>query len=674
MFKKPVEVRNQQRLSGADRKKLRRTMRECFPAASDADLDLILPPKGDVLVDKLVNKALVYKLEGGPPMLFDANGRGREIFPTVYALWKVPGLVPSFTLKGAEVSRYVLGGADLMLPGISVPPEGLPPFREDEVWAVRVPDNVHPIAVGATLVSSEAALRNGLRGKGLHGAEGRCVPNAGFLDDIVTADPDPPPPPPPPFPPSEAAASGEGSPSDHDPSVPGTLKSPWGERAPGPPEEGRAASRAEGAAGSGAAASESFSADQGQAGAGTGRSLHTEQELQGEEQEEQERLLGAGVAGLGVGADRVSGAAGEAAAAAAAAAPPMTAEETDALLDRCLLQALRSTLKDKDLPIPSSTLWSNHVLPCRPPGSVVDIKKSSHKKLSKWLTAKANEGWMAAKEDKHRKEVIVTAVNRRHPAYLAFIPEAKPSPPPEVSSSTVAAGTAAAAVAPATAGGAASSADGSGSGGAEVEVVEVYKATHHVAAVLEAVGGADAAAGGRFYTAQEAADVAATYVERAGLAKSTDGAVVVLDAVLCDALFKGAVKKGAAYPTEVHRRDLGPAFVRRMQAHHRVTRGGQVAVKKGALQKVQVLTERRQGNKKVTRVSGVESFLVAPDALAAELQKKFACSTTVGEIPGKKDHEVLVQGGVLEDLARHLVSHYGIPKKYIEVLDKTKRN
>eukprot|EP00897_Mesotaenium_endlicherianum_P008456 jgi/Mesen1/7639/ME000004S07907 len=237
---------------------------------------------------------------------------------------------------------------------------------------------------------------------------------------------------------------------------------------------------------------------------------------------------------------------------------------------------------------------------------------------------------MAAKEDKHRKEVIVTAVNRRHPAYLAFIPEAKPSPPPEVSSSTVAAGTAAAAVAPATAGGAASSADGSGSGGAEVEVVEVYKATHHVAAVLEAVGGADAAAGGRFYTAQEAADVAATYVERAGLAKSTDGAVVVLDAVLCDALFKGAVKKGAAYPTEVHRRDLGPAFVRRMQAHHRVTRGGQVAVKKGALQKVQVLTERRQGNKKVTRVSGVESFLVAPDALAAELQKKFACSTTGG--------------------------------------------
>lgn len=35
---------------------------------------------------------------------------------------------------------------------------------------------------------------------------------------------------------------------------------------------------------------------------------------------------------------------------------------------------------------------------------------------------------------------------------------------------------------------------------------------------------------------------------------------------------------------------------------------------------------------------------------------------------GKKDaSEVLVQGGVLEDLGRYLVQQYGVPKKYIEV-------
>jgi translation initiation factor 2D len=43
-------------------------------------------------------------------------------------------------------------------------------------------------------------------------------------------------------------------------------------------------------------------------------------------------------------------------------------------------------------------------------------------------------------------------------------------------------------------------------------------------------------------------------------------------------------------------------------------------------------------------------------------------------ISGKKgQYEVLVQGGVIENLAKHLVDHYGVPKRYIEVYDKTKK-
>lgn len=42
----------------------------------------------------------------------------------------------------------------------------------------------------------------------------------------------------------------------------------------------------------------------------------------------------------------------------------------------------------------SCLFWcrSGHVLPCRPSGITVDIKKSSYKKLSKWLQAKASAG------------------------------------------------------------------------------------------------------------------------------------------------------------------------------------------------------------------------------------------------------------------------------------------
>lgn len=35
----------------------------------------------------------------------------------------------------------------------------------------------------------------------------------------------------------------------------------------------------------------------------------------------------------------------------------LSTEDVDALLDKCLLQALHTTIKDKDLPMPGSTLW-----------------------------------------------------------------------------------------------------------------------------------------------------------------------------------------------------------------------------------------------------------------------------------------------------------------------------
>lgn len=56
-------------------------------------------------------------------------------------------MLPSFMLKGGEVSRYILGGADLMFPGILIPAQGFPSFSAGEIWAVKVPGNLAPIAV-----------------------------------------------------------------------------------------------------------------------------------------------------------------------------------------------------------------------------------------------------------------------------------------------------------------------------------------------------------------------------------------------------------------------------------------------------------------------------------------------------------------------------------------------
>ncbi|CAI5495939.1 unnamed protein product, partial [Closterium sp. Naga37s-1] len=120
--------------------------------------------QADVAVTRLVNRVLVYGLENGLPMLFNCDVSGMEIYPTVFALWRVPDLLPSFLLTGEEVSRYLLSGADLMAPGVEVPVEGLPAFQPGEVWSVKVPGNSCPIAVGITMLGSEEVIQAGMRG------------------------------------------------------------------------------------------------------------------------------------------------------------------------------------------------------------------------------------------------------------------------------------------------------------------------------------------------------------------------------------------------------------------------------------------------------------------------------------------------------------------------------
>lgn len=216
---------------------------------------------------------------------------------------------------------------------------------------------------------------------------------------------------------------------------------------------------------------------------------------------------------------------------------------------------------------------------------------------------------ISVKEDKHKKEVTLIAVNRNHMDYTSFKPEKKKVEKNEQS-----------AISPAS----------EGQVHKLFDVVEVYKPSVHVNPIFAAIG-ADT---GKLYSASEASLVVFGYIEKEKLAKQENKSLVILDATLCDALFKGTVKKGSMYPTEMHKKDIGPIFISRMQAHHVVTRGSDTVVRKGTLKPLQIVTERRQGNKKVTKLSGLESFLMDAEILASELQKKFACSTTVSELPG----------------------------------------
>lgn len=65
----------------------------------------------------LLHFFLFFKVQKDP--MFFMIEREKEIYPTVYMLWKYPNLLHTFTTQDPVIDVLV-GGADLMLPGIVV--------------------------------------------------------------------------------------------------------------------------------------------------------------------------------------------------------------------------------------------------------------------------------------------------------------------------------------------------------------------------------------------------------------------------------------------------------------------------------------------------------------------------------------------------------------------------
>jgi len=194
MFKKTTVV-NQQKLRGDLVKRLRRDAQLAM-SLSDELIDVLLPPKADVLMYKLSNRALAYGVDGGNPLLFDPEGEG-DLYPTVYLLWQAPHALAALTTH-SEVSPKILGGADLMLQGVITPPGGLGAWEEGDQRAVVVQGNEGlPFAVGTMLVSSASIKATGLKGRGLKllhqypdalwAMGDKSVPDASFTPERIYA-------------------------------------------------------------------------------------------------------------------------------------------------------------------------------------------------------------------------------------------------------------------------------------------------------------------------------------------------------------------------------------------------------------------------------------------------------------------------------------------------------
>ncbi|KAF5916560.1 hypothetical protein HPG69_005355 [Diceros bicornis minor] len=364
MFAKAFRVKSNTAIKGSDRRKLRADVTAAFPALGTDQVSELVPGKEEFNIVKLYahrGDAVTVYVSGGNPILFELE---KNLYPTVYTLWSYPDLLPTFTTWPLVLEKLV-GGADLMLPGLVVPPAGLPQVERGDLCAIALVGNRAPVAIGVAAMSTAEMLTSGLKGRGfsvLHT----------YQDHLWRS-------------------GGKSSP----PSIAPLVLDPLDLS-----EE-----------------KESVQADPALQGDMRHLTLEGEEEEDGEVQQMcGEKSLSEASEDPSVGGlnrDPTDS--------------KTLQEQMDELLQQCFLQALKCRVRKADLPLLTSTLLGSHMFSCCPEGRQLDIKKSSFKKLSQFLQQMQQEHIIQVKELSKGVESIV-AVDWKHPRITSFvIPEPSPT-------------------------------------------------------------------------------------------------------------------------------------------------------------------------------------------------------------------------------------------------------
>lgn len=328
----------------------------------------------------------------------------------------------------------------------------------------------------------------------------------------------------------------------------------------------------------------------------------------------------------------------------AASPQVLTPEAMDSLLLHCLLKAVQQSKGKLPLPLLTSNFYRLHVLPACPDGVQLDIKKSSYKKVTKFLKVIEEKGILQVTE--HPKGIEnITSVNFEHPDVLSFRYNKRETTVKE-----------------------------EGGGGtpafAPPTMEEVYQVSGDTIAFYRACGKPK----GDVLSRMEVRQIVTAYIKTKKLTNPKTN-LVDIDPVLHGAIV--APKEGLIRELkwdQVFSRLLG-----RMSPAVRITRPGYPdIVKKGKIEPIEMAVAKRSGNKKVTLVYNVGHFGIVESEFARQIQHIAAASTCVGPAEHKPQGttQVLVQGNATADVAKLLLETYNIPKKYIkglELIPKAKR-
>uniref|UniRef100_A0A3Q1HTV0 Eukaryotic translation initiation factor 2D n=1 Tax=Anabas testudineus TaxID=64144 RepID=A0A3Q1HTV0_ANATE len=586
MFAKPFRVKSNTVIKGSDRRKLKADISAAFPSLSADELSELVPNKQELNVVKIYahkgDAVTLYVLHKNP-LFFEVE---RRLYPTVYALWHYPALLPAFR-TWPPVLQKLIGGADLMLPGVVVPSSGLPHVKQGDCCAVTVVNSRAPVAVGTAAASSAEMQSLGMKGRGV------CVLHT-YMDNLW-------------------AFGDKSSP----PSLPEAETEEQGvsEEEECETYEEEEKEEVEKCMGEEQSASETAT-DEACCGIEELSLAEEEEEEKGEKcNEEQEKD------------------------------DQKTPQEImDALLLQCFLHALKSKVKKSELPLLTSTFLRNHMFSCCPSGKQLDIKKSSYKKLSKFLqTMEQQHNLVRVKELTKGVESIVE-VDWKNPELRSFnVPETDVE--------------------------AASVQDGDGDGDESPYHPPEITTLYSVSARLEPLFVDANKRKGTILQPAEVRSIVTEYVKKNELVDENNKNYVIINPTLCDCLLE---KSEYQEVDSLKWDDLFSRTLGRMQECYQVVFPGQVpTTKKGHIEPIDISVASRGSNKKVTIVKNLEVYGLDPAVVATALQHRVQASTVLQPVPGAKDKVLVqIQGNQILQVGNLLLDHYQIPRKYIQGLDK----
>ncbi|KAK7538817.1 uncharacterized protein J3D65DRAFT_645720 [Phyllosticta citribraziliensis] len=355
----------------------------------------------------------------------------------------------------------------------------------------------------------------------------------------------------------------------------------------------------------------------------------------------------------------------------------LTTKEIDEAFKNAFLYGVRhfmETSKNEpnyglSFPLSQSFVMSNLVQPFLPaytPAQAASllIKKTSYKNIKKFIKSLDKAQIIKAK-DQNNNEVVILDIDFEDQAIKNFKPYRLPKK--ETGSGSGKTSTSAA------------TGDGSDSSvGQKLKRVELFKPKERLSPLFSAVK-ADPKG---FYTPAELRPIVTAYIEAENLISPKNKRIVTMNPILANAVFDGSVKsdKDVINKGFVLRDALVDRVLASCAPFHAILRNDDTLEstkpKAGAAPRISIVLETRSGNKTVTKASGVEAYFVNPQALADELRKTCASSTSVerlvGSSPKNPVMEVMVQGPQKDAVLKALEKR-GVPARLVEVLDKTKK-